>query len=54
MITYEPLQEVRPRPHVGIFVPSTELLERYRGILAASQPSSRKSSLADVSIAISR
>lgn len=54
MSTYEPLPGVKPRPHVGIFVPSTELLERYRGILASSPPSSRKSSLADVSIAISR
>ncbi len=44
MSTYEQPLEVKPQAPVGVFEPSRELLERFRGLLASSPPTSRRSS----------
>ncbi|CZR56905.1 uncharacterized protein PAC_06794 [Phialocephala subalpina] len=46
MSTYEALPEVRRKQHVGTFEPSTELLDKLRGLLVSSPPTSRRSSSA--------
>lgn len=48
MSTYEALPEVRRKQHVGTFEPSTELLDKLRGLLVSSPPTSRRSSSAMV------